>query len=127
MGWPLLKEVWLVPPFPMPNVPVKEPRVRQVLLREKQPAVMLRPFANVEVALPVCAKFKTESPPENVDVEVLVTESELMVVVPAARVPEMSWLPVVVAPPKMVRPFAWVPLPMVEEANALKLFTPVMF
>jgi hypothetical protein len=40
---------------------------------------------NVEVALPVCAKFKTESPPEKVEVDVLVTRREFTVVEPAWR------------------------------------------
>ena len=47
------------------------------------------------------------------------SEDELIVPV-TASVPLMSAFPVVVAPPKIVSPPFWFPLPMVEEANAVK-------
>ena len=79
--------------------------VMHVPFTERQPEVMLRPLAKVEVAVPVCAKFNTERPPEKVDVPVFDTDSS-----PCTRA-----LPVVVAPPLMVSPVACAPAPAVEE------------
>ena len=42
------------------------------------------------------------------------------VVVPTPRRPAMYWLPVVVAPPEMVRPVAWPPAPIVVEAEEMR-------
>ena len=59
----------------------------------------------VEVAVPVWAKLRSDTLPVNVEVPAFVTESK-----PCTRA-----LPVVVAPPLMVRPVTCVPAPTVEE------------
>jgi len=101
-------------------VPVKEESVRQVLPIAKQPLAMETPSLKVEVALPVWAKFRTERPPEKVEVPcpaakvtapakvevvTLVTMRLVSVEVPAERVPAPAMLPwesmvVVAVPPK---------------------------
>ena len=48
--------------------PDNVPREIQLLAIAKQPAAMVRPAFRVEVAVPVCAKFNTESPPAKVEV-----------------------------------------------------------
>jgi len=84
---PWVKLVAFVPPWLMATVPERLPRERHAPLMARQPAARLMPCANVDVALPVWLKFKTLRPPLNVDVLVLDTLRELMVVVPAWRVP----------------------------------------
>ena len=88
-----------------PAAEVEPPVERQVLSTAKQPSVMLRPFAKVEVAVPVCAKFKTESPPEKVEVALPCTVRK----------------PVVVAPPETKSPVACPPAPRVVEPVAKML------
>lgn len=80
----------MVPPFPIPKVPENDESVRQLLPTAKQPAAIEIPSAKVEVALPLWLKFKTERPPKKVEVEVLEDESEVMLVVPAERVPMVA-------------------------------------
>ena len=59
----------------------------------------------VDVAVPVWAKFKSDTLPVNVDVPAFVTESN-----PCTRA-----FHVVVAPPLMVSPVICVPAPTVDE------------
>ena len=66
---------------------------------------------------------KVESPvPPCATARSVVNVSEESAEAPAVRVPETVWFPetsefpVVVAPPEMVRPVAWAPAPIVEDA-----------
>ena len=59
----------------------------------------------VDVAVPVCAKLRSDTLPVKVDVPAFVTDKS-----PCTRA-----LPVVVAPPFMVRPVICVPAPTVDE------------
>ena len=71
----------------------KEANERQLPEMLKQPAAKLIPFAAVVVAEPVIARFRSETPPEKVDVDVFVTERLVIVVGPAASVPVAIRLP----------------------------------
>ena len=103
-----------VPPFPIGRIPEtcdvsddwpeRFACVRQLLAIEKHPEASVIPVANVDVAVPVCAKFKTEIGPEKVEV-------------PA---PCTMIFPVVVAAPETVSPPAAVPLPIVDEAVEIR-------
>jgi hypothetical protein len=63
--------VLFVPPWEIPSVPTRLVNDKQVLLIAKHPAAIVMPLLNVEVALPVCAKFATVSPPAIVEVAVV--------------------------------------------------------
>ena len=86
-------------------LPLNVPNERQLLAMAKQPEARFAPLLKVLVAVPVCAKFKSDTLPVNVEVPAFVTESK-----PCTRA-----LPVVVAPPLMVRPVICVPAPTVDE------------
>ena len=79
--------------------------------------VLLRVAA---VTVPVAVTFAPRMFPEK---RALPCTERLLdgVVVPTPRFPAMYELPVVVAPPEIVRPAACVPAPMVLDANAVSL------
>jgi hypothetical protein len=100
----------------------------------KQPPLSWMPFVNVDVP-EVTLSAVVWIPPANVEVPGFVTARFVIVVVPAERVDESTaapvrervpWrmvLPVVVAPPYIVRPVPCVPDPIVVEAA--KMFVPL--
>jgi hypothetical protein len=105
-------DVAFVPPFAIASVPDRSLNERHAFAFAKHPAAMEKPDANVDVAAPVCAKFKTERPPEKVEVAeaaevitpVLETEKSVVVAVP----------PVVEA---IVKSVVGAPRPLVEVAT----------
>ncbi len=91
-----------MPPWLTASVPEMLPSERQLPAIAKHPVARFTPFAAVEVAEPVMFSARSETPPWNVDVEVLETASELIVVVPAESVPPKMPLPVAVKLPTTV-------------------------
>ena len=91
-------------PFANCTAPVVPPTLAlppeiQAPLMNMQPLRRVMPLLKVLVAVPVCAKFKTERPPEKVEVPT----------------PCTARFPVVVAPPLIVSPVVCAPAPMVDE------------
>lgn len=97
-----MPDTWVV----RETCPVRFESERQLAPYAKQPVAREMPLWKVEVAAPVCARFRRETLPLNVDVEMFVTLREALVVVPALSVEVNA--PV---PPKML-----VPLTAVVEA-----------
>ena len=89
-----------VPPFAAASIPEIVDSERQMLLIARQPPERLRPFVNVDVAMPICANVPTDRPVVTVDVPDPWTAS----------------VPVVVAPPLMVSPPVCAPFPIVVDA-----------
>ena len=86
---------------------------------------MTLPLASVfnmdERSVAMVRPFDDNLKPESVeDAVVLSADADIPLVKVEVAAPCTVRKPVVVAPPKVVRPFAWVPEPMVEEANAVR-------
>lgn len=107
----------------------------------KHESAVVEAFAKIAVPVKVGLAEKTRFPepvsseispaiPADVVIAEITPDAALMM--PVRVVARVVWpwtisVPVVVAPPKIVRPVAWPPAPIVEEAYAASEPRPVMF